>query len=629
MIGHPRVGFRNRFTALFLCSALILSVTPLRLFPGPAKAQVSGGEVLRRQLPPYSDLPDIGALLNEGKNPNRVQPRQPPLKRPTLCGYRDVVCRRIKEKNRIGRNEAPSNDALQLAAGQEAEQSEARHWAPVIFSIPGGESRGGFLKFSGMIGNSLLTSGLHQITRHFVRPSGFANPASIPAMAAPPSFPSLAAAKLDPRYRVGEQGEDLFSGNFHFGLPLVSLPGRSGMDLNLTLSYNSLVWIKYNGIMSFDYDHNPTLTPGFRLGLPELDGSHAVNGIAHYIVTLPSGKRVGLQEIATNQYEATDSSYLFLRVDPPSQTMTLYTPDGTQFLYSVPSGESRYRCTQIKDRNGNYLTVGYTTIGTGPDTLVVVGSITDTLGRVINFNYDPETLHLLTITQNWQSQTRIWAQFDYGTLTIQTNFGSLTVDGPANSTQIPVITRVITGDGARHTLVYNSWGQVQDIWRYGEADNQRAAIDYVFPDASAPLSDCPRYFQRNDYAANWAGLNWTGWVSSYFNFDPNEAYGQVTTPDGVTYKELFSTSGGTRGLTVRTETWHNGAIQKFTDLTWASDSSVSPPLRPRVTDIKICDDLNHNGTYQSGTDKLRRTAISYISVTATAKLPHIVSEYNE
>jgi len=202
------------------------------------------------------------------------------------------------------------------------------------------------------------------------------------------------------------------------------------------------------------------------------------------------------------------------------------------------------------------------------------------------------------------------------------------VDGP-NNIAIPAITRIITGDGARHTFVYNAWGQVEDIWTYGEADNQRAAMDYAFPGTSSPQSDCPRFTQRNDYIANWAGATGNGWVSSYFYFDPNETYGQVTGPDGVTHKEIFSASGNTRGLTTRTETHYGGAIQQFTDIVWLSDSIASPPLRPRVTETKTCDDRNHNGTYESGTDKLRKTTIDYLTLGTTIRLPEIVKNYNE
>lgn len=258
----------------------------------------------------------------------------------------------------------------------------------------------------------------------------------------------------------------------------------------------------------------------------------------------------------------------------------------------------------------------------------MIDKVIDTLGREIVFNYDAN-LHPQTITQTWQNQTFTWAQFDYGTKYVQPNFGSLSVDGPIG-TDIPVITRVITGDGARHTFVYNSWGQAEDFWLYGEADNQRAAMDYAFPGTGTARDDCPRPSQRNDYIANWSGATGNGWVSSYFSFDENnETYGQVTDPDGVTRKEIFHTANGKRGLPSRMETWSGSAIQQFTDLAWVSESSSGRPLRPRVTETKICDDRNHNGTYDSGTDKLRKTTVEYAAYASTVQLPWIIKEYNE
>ena len=86
---------------------------------------------------------------------------------------------------------------------------------------------------------------------------------------------------------------------------------------------------------------------------------------------------------------------------------------------------------QIKDRNGNYITIGY-------GSLAEISTVTDTLGRVINFNYDGFN-HLLSITQNWGGQTHTWATFAYGTQTIQTNFPGLTLNGTANGAQESVL----------------------------------------------------------------------------------------------------------------------------------------------------------------------------------------------
>src|SRR5215207_9994446 len=54
--------------------------------------------------------------------------------------------------------------------------------------------------------------------------------------------PQFSTARDLPRNETGEPGEDLGSKNFNWSAPLVSLPGRAGHDLGLTLFFNSLVW---------------------------------------------------------------------------------------------------------------------------------------------------------------------------------------------------------------------------------------------------------------------------------------------------------------------------------------------------------------------------------------------------
>ena len=76
-----------------------------------------------------------------------------------------------------------------------------------------------------------------------------------------------ANARLDPLNRTGGAGEDPLSRNFNWSLPLVGLSGRAGLDLGLSLSYNSLVWTKSGSYISFN-DDGGFPAPGFRLGFP-------------------------------------------------------------------------------------------------------------------------------------------------------------------------------------------------------------------------------------------------------------------------------------------------------------------------------------------------------------------------
>src|SRR6185369_11422656 len=108
-----------------------------------------------------------------------------------------------------------------------------------------------------------------------------------------------------------QEGVDLGSRNFNWSLPLLSLQGRAGLDLNLTLTYNSLVWTKDGSYMKFNADLG-TPAPGFRLGLPTLQQKflNSQTGIYAYLMVTSSGGRVELRQVGTsNIYEAQDSSY--------------------------------------------------------------------------------------------------------------------------------------------------------------------------------------------------------------------------------------------------------------------------------------------------------------------------------
>ncbi len=80
------------------------------------------------------------------------------------------------------------------------------------------------------------------------------------------------------------------------------------------------------------------------------------------------------------------------------------------------------------------------------------------------------------------------------------------------------------------------------------------------------------------------------------------------------------------------ETIVSGIKKKWTTATWVSDSA-NKPLRPRVTETNIYDDVNGNGTYQAGVDNRKRTTIDYITIatqsplTQSVKVPSQVNEF--
>ena len=449
-------------------------------------------------------------------------------------------------------------------------------------------------------------------------------------------------ARLDPANRTGGGGEDPLSRNFNWSLPLVGLQGRAGLNLGLSLSYNSLVWTKSGSYISFN-DDGGFPSPGFRLGFPVIQPVYYNSevGANAFLLISPDGSRTELRQVgSSNLYEAGDSS--FLQLD--SSTMVLRTTDGTQLSYAWQGSD--YQCTQIKDRNGNFITIGY---NSGR-----IDTVVDTLNRTIKFNYDAANL-LTSITQTWTvngaSQTHTWAAFTYSDLSISTNFTGLTNLGPQNGATLKILTRVTTSDNSRFDFDYTTWGQVWKINNYA-ADgttllNHRS---YNLPlNNTTAQTDCPRFTERRDWAENWNRSGAAGAsglpagpeqeVLTSFS-EPSSAswtlpdgtqqtglVAQVTSPD-LTYNKIYfpgtagTSTGWHRGLPSLVETYDSGNTrQRQSVTTWTQDNTtLSYPLNPRVTETNVYDPAGNR----------RRTTVDYGPAEKGYEqwgLPYLVKEY--
>ncbi|HEV2833744.1 MAG TPA: LamG-like jellyroll fold domain-containing protein, partial [Pyrinomonadaceae bacterium] len=447
-------------------------------------------------------------------------------------------------------------------------------------------------------------------------------------------------ARLDPLNQTGGGTENPLSRNFHWMLPLVSLPGRAGLDLSLSLSYNSLVWTKNGNYVSFDDDHGFP-GPGFRLGFPVIQPLYYNPETARYAFLLiaSDGSRVELRQVpATNFYESADSSHLLL----DATTMVLRTTDGTQLKYELKGSE--YNCTELKDRNGNYITVNYTSFGR-------IDNVVDTLGRSVQFNYDANGW-LTSITQAWNqgAVTHNWATFDYGVnnTSIQTNFSGLTVSGPSNSTSIKTLKRVTLADGSHYDFSWTSWGQVWKISSFAADNHLLNYRSYNLPqtsDPQTPYSDCPRFTERRDWAQYWNGdtdglaviseevvTAFTPAVSDTWTMpDATQQTGmrvQVTAPDGTSNKIYFIGTAGTgsgwrRGLPALVNAYDSeGTLRRQVLSTWTQDNTaVSYVLNPRVTETNTFDPEGNRARVQ-----ITYQPVSFANGTS-CQLPRDVYEY--
>src|SRR4029079_2083125 len=143
------------------------------------------------------------------------------------------------------------------------------------------------------------------------------------------------------------------------------------------------------------------------------------------------------------------------------------TTNGTQFKFQPVSINSEYRCTEIKDRNGNYISATYNSTGH-------LLTITDTLGRVVTFVYNSDN-NLEAIRQTWAGTTHDWATFTYGQVLVSPAFGGgLQVNGPSNN-YTTVLTQVSLHDGTYFTFEYNAaFAQVKRINSYAADTHLRS-----------------------------------------------------------------------------------------------------------------------------------------------------------
>lgn len=436
-----------------------------------------------------------------------------------------------------------------------------------------------------------------------------------------PNDPEFSTARNAPQNDTGEPGVDLGSRNFNWGTPLVSLPGRSGLDLNIALYYNSLVWTKQDSSIQFNAD-NGYPSPGFHLGFPTVQERYFDSelGSYAYMMITSSGGRVRLKQVGTtNVYESIDSSYTQL-TDNGTGGAVVRTTDGTQYNFiNIASGEKR--CNQIKDRNGNFITIAYN--GSGR-----ISSVTDTLARVINFIYDGDG-NLFQLTQSRSGLADLLVQFGYGTLTVQPTVASgITVFGP-NGQQISVLTQIIITGGPTYNFDYTQWGQIYKIRSHAPDGHILSYTGYNLPGsewlANSTQSDCPRFTQRRDWI-EYGVMQANAEVITTYAVAGDGSWSQVTLPDdtpsnsndNVVQKEYFATSGWGKGLTTRTEVFLAGTpsvLKKWTTTTWTQDdTSLGYQKNPRPTETNVYDEAGNR----------RRTTIEYH---ASFGLPSAVIEY--
>jgi YD repeat-containing protein len=442
----------------------------------------------------------------------------------------------------------------------------------------------------------------------------------------------LNAARLSPKNSTG--GTDLYSRNFSWGTSMVGLPGRAGLNAGFGMSYNSLVWTKQGTNIYFDTDAS-NISPGFRFGFPVIEPAYYDDDkdTFSYLMVTPSGGRVEFRQLsgASDTYETADSSYVQLKTvgatnpnDPAENiTITVTGTDGTKMSYEWKAGA--FRCNQIKDRNGNYITINHDEYG-------VLRTVTDTLGRVVTVYYDGE-LYPTSIKQTWKDNngqgsnvTHTWATFTYTTQEIKTNFNSTAIPnnyGPPNETVLKVLEKVTfpteTNLAGPHTVfAYNTWGQVKQITNYAADDTPLNYVKVNLPvDHNVTAqTDCPRFTETRSWVKNFnlqnnaenteqeVVVNNSLPVSGTYSTPAGSIAAALIEvsmtghPNNLITKSYVGASGWKESLPLATEdcvsTVCSGSDRKrWTWTDWTQDNeSLSYTLNPRVKETGVGDPTN-------------------------------------
>ena len=359
------------------------------------------------------------------------------------------------------------------------------------------------------------------------------------------TLPRNGRGTLSVRFPVMQTGpatadtiDNLGSQSYNHAIPILHLPGRNGMDLNLVLYYNSHVWgfSPTSGQMMFNLDRDwPSY--GFNLNFGYLEYSGPTNPAPTWVLTEPDGTKRILQDViaqnppgvyptwhTTPIYQTADSS--FITYDSSAHVLTY--KNGTRVYYqpfvTSPSSTTLFRPVLIEDANGNQIWISYV-----PGKDQAINQIQDTLGRMVDFIYDGSG-HLIQLKQDQTGN--VYATFGWNTnypLLYQFTFSSPSISAPAYGTPLSVLTTCTYPSGTGYKFTYGDWGIVTRIDKLSSNGTTRSYKSYNFPSASAgALDDAPAYTTEtvsNDGVSQavwnyFAAKDSNGEVTSYSVTDP-------------------------------------------------------------------------------------------------------------
>jgi RHS repeat-associated protein len=437
-----------------------------------------------------------------------------------------------------------------------------------------------------------------------IRPSGYApQQGQVPVTRSLPPHQRGHGGVSSPGVASGPTTAVQGSSSYTYTVPIrFAAPGR-GPDPSLTLFYNSHIWFPDAvGGMMLGWERDvPSL--GMALNFGFLEWNPSPNGPAG-ILTTPDGAKHPLSTdvmnlvpqpgpppnnlwyVCANQtclYDSDDSTYI--HVSRPMGTFngqvcqgpnncaakdsTVTYKNGTVAVYQSFAvvtndifDEFVMRPYHIQDANGNYIDIVYANAND-----LSISSITDSLGRTINFFYNGSQLSCVTDGTSCNASGSRTYNFHWTNLAVNFNFTTSAqllsggnLSNVSSGFTLPVVSSVCRPDNSCVQFNYGDWGIVNDIQELSANGTVRYELSYDFPAAAAgALSANPSYTHQVE-KVNGQTNTWTYAV----NTDPTTGVPtstSVTDPLGTTTTTTFSANGDwADGLSTQVQTTIPGPI---------------------------------------------------------------------
>jgi hypothetical protein len=271
----------------------------------------------------------------------------------------------------------------------------------------------------------------------------------------------------------------------------------------LNLYYNSNPWgTHFDPVLNTTvYTFDPIQSwpsPGFSLGFGRIiyyNGYTDGNQISWHQFMLIDGDgtrhALGLgQDYGNNTLSTTDGSHITY-VGNAANGGTLYTNDGT--AVTIGKVNNRLLPTMITDTNGNYIQIAYKWEANFPG--IAINYIVDTLGRVIQFNYEAYNSTNLTSI----SGPNGGVTFNYQTVTMNTNFqnGIVVQNQPASFSAVSSVTIPAL---PQYQFSYSGYGMIYQIVASSAGGN--GTMTYNYPLGGEALNGGPTFTQRTETSTN-------------------------------------------------------------------------------------------------------------------------------